>query len=761
MRMPGVEMGQYGVLPETDPFTVVVCDLCKAAVKPQGLQKHVHRHNQAAAAVTTSDVNTLASLIPPCIVSVNALKFDPKAENSNSSTSSVYNLAGGGGSFEASSSSSSNQGPADGVVASSSSSFLHEQQQDFVNVTANTPPPTAILSKSGGKPGSLKIKLSKSAMKSGGGGGGGNTICSSSSSSSSSSTSTSTSSMTNLIGNRSVSASPNVPPATASSSNDHPPPTVEPPPIPAPTKKLGLKEREYDANKHCGVLLDTGKHCTRTLTCKSHALSLRRQVSGRSAEFDKLLADHRAMRAALLASGGKAAATTPVLLPPPPVPVAPTAVESQSSSLKRESSDNNNNGHSHSHSHHHHHHRHHHDRLDSQPPAKRQHMERQSSRSERNSHRGGEVTNSKHNQVGASMKMKIKAEPMDEEAEGGGGDNEATPTLEDPPPFRGNNNNSHHHHSNGFELHGRSQLVASSNGGYFIKSESQLATDEMIVETATNPGKALELENDADFHHHHQVDVDEEAEKLKAPSIITVPVTMLGNVMYVNGRNCILEAAAPTSIDEEQGEEETENRPFEIAGTKGRHVEVVLDRESGERRRYLTLSAGQQQRATNRMRLNVIKTEQATDVGKNNNGDQSVVISAAEFPGIDTWYTQIPKPTYVNCFKLCKLGTSSAVLSKRYLNIRKSLIMNMTSSGGHLHHHAHSHHHHLHQGGSPVSALNRSNSQSGNSPGGGGGGSRLLNSGAGSGAGAAVGGGGGGGFGGVEKVNFNVERIKV
>uniref|UniRef100_A0A1B0CLN6 Putative mucin-17-like protein n=1 Tax=Lutzomyia longipalpis TaxID=7200 RepID=A0A1B0CLN6_LUTLO len=62
-------------------------------------------------------------------------------------------------------------------------------------------------------------------------------------------------------------------------------------------KQIG-KEREYDPDRHCGVSIDSGKPCTRTLTCKSHALSLRRQVPGRSVPFDKLLLDHRNSRAA-------------------------------------------------------------------------------------------------------------------------------------------------------------------------------------------------------------------------------------------------------------------------------------------------------------------------------------------------------------------------------------------------------------------------------------------------------------------------------
>ncbi|XP_015513515.1 ataxin-7-like protein 1 isoform X1 [Neodiprion pinetum] len=65
---------------------------------------------------------------------------------------------------------------------------------------------------------------------------------------------------------------------------------------PKPERSL-LKDREYDPDRHCGVWNDeTGKPCTRSLTCKAHTVSLRRTVTGRSKTFDKLLAEHRAAK---------------------------------------------------------------------------------------------------------------------------------------------------------------------------------------------------------------------------------------------------------------------------------------------------------------------------------------------------------------------------------------------------------------------------------------------------------------------------------
>lgn len=79
------------------------------------------------------------------------------------------------------------------------------------------------------------------------------------------------------------------------------------------SSKSKFNVREYDANKHCGVVTaENPKPCTRSLTCKAHALSLRRQVEGRSKPFDTLLAEHRAAKDA--GAAPPAAAPQPSLL---------------------------------------------------------------------------------------------------------------------------------------------------------------------------------------------------------------------------------------------------------------------------------------------------------------------------------------------------------------------------------------------------------------------------------------------------------------
>ncbi|XP_015863398.3 ataxin-7-like protein 1 isoform X8 [Peromyscus maniculatus bairdii] len=96
-----------------------------------------------------------------------------------------------------------------------------------------------------------------------------------------------------------------------------------------------LSEREFDPNKHCGVLdPETKKPCTRSLTCKTHSLSHRRAVPGRKKQFDLLLAEHKAksrekeVKEHLLTSARE-------ILPNPPGPV-PDALQGSSGSTGAE-----------------------------------------------------------------------------------------------------------------------------------------------------------------------------------------------------------------------------------------------------------------------------------------------------------------------------------------------------------------------------------------------------------------------------------------
>ncbi|KAJ3178778.1 hypothetical protein HDU87_003333 [Geranomyces variabilis] len=65
-------------------------------------------------------------------------------------------------------------------------------------------------------------------------------------------------------------------------------PFKTPKPIPRPINKGPI-----DLDKHCGVRIDLGTLCQRSITCKIHSVGLKRQVQGRSQLYDTLVAEHR------------------------------------------------------------------------------------------------------------------------------------------------------------------------------------------------------------------------------------------------------------------------------------------------------------------------------------------------------------------------------------------------------------------------------------------------------------------------------------
>lgn len=58
-------------------------------------------------------------------------------------------------------------------------------------------------------------------------------------------------------------------------------------------KKVVKPKAPVDVEKQCGVELPQGGQCARSLTCKSHSMGAKRGVAGRSAPYDKLLADYQ------------------------------------------------------------------------------------------------------------------------------------------------------------------------------------------------------------------------------------------------------------------------------------------------------------------------------------------------------------------------------------------------------------------------------------------------------------------------------------
>ncbi|KAK4114276.1 SCA7-domain-containing protein [Canariomyces notabilis] len=56
-----------------------------------------------------------------------------------------------------------------------------------------------------------------------------------------------------------------------------------------PKPKVAKPKGPVDVERQCGVLLPNGQPCARSLTCKSHSMSAKRSVPGRSLPYDMLL----------------------------------------------------------------------------------------------------------------------------------------------------------------------------------------------------------------------------------------------------------------------------------------------------------------------------------------------------------------------------------------------------------------------------------------------------------------------------------------
>ncbi len=60
-----------------------------------------------------------------------------------------------------------------------------------------------------------------------------------------------------------------------------------------PKPKVPKPKGPVDVEKQCGVVLDNGAHCARSLTCKSHSMGAKRSVPGRSLPYDTLLQQYQ------------------------------------------------------------------------------------------------------------------------------------------------------------------------------------------------------------------------------------------------------------------------------------------------------------------------------------------------------------------------------------------------------------------------------------------------------------------------------------
>jgi hypothetical protein len=65
-------MGLFGLCPETDGFYAVICELCEACVKPQGLVNHMGEYSLHNYNSVNTDImkNALSTFKLCCIVNV-------------------------------------------------------------------------------------------------------------------------------------------------------------------------------------------------------------------------------------------------------------------------------------------------------------------------------------------------------------------------------------------------------------------------------------------------------------------------------------------------------------------------------------------------------------------------------------------------------------------------------------------------------------------------------------------------------------------
>ncbi|XP_063118157.1 ataxin-7-like protein 1 isoform X17 [Rattus norvegicus] len=296
-------MHLFGHYPAHDDFYLVVCSACNQVVKPQVFQSHCERRHSSMCRPSPSPAASPASNLRTSLAQAKT-KACVSGHNAVSSTSKPFKT------------------PKDNLLTSSSTQhtvFSAKGPRDKPCV----PVPVVSLEKI---PNLVKADGANVKMNS--------TTTTAATSSSSSAVSTPPLIKPTLM-SKSVPPSPEKTlngKGTLSATIDkkHPNGTKN---SNKPYRRLS--EREFDPNKHCGVLdPETKKPCTRSLTCKTHSLSHRRAVPGRKKQFDLLLAEHKAksrekeVKEHLLTSARE-------ILPNPPGPV-PDALQGSSGSTVAE-----------------------------------------------------------------------------------------------------------------------------------------------------------------------------------------------------------------------------------------------------------------------------------------------------------------------------------------------------------------------------------------------------------------------------------------
>ncbi|XP_078076295.1 ataxin-7-like protein 1 isoform X4 [Mustelus asterias] len=267
MRLNKEDMHLFGHCPAHDEFYLVVCSHCNQVVKPQAFNGHCDRRHGSSCKATPS----------------------PASSTSNSTTSPVSMKSKACSSHTpVGSNSKPFKSPKDNLHTSNNKQHQAVFPSKVTRDKPCVPVPVVSLEKIPNlvKADGANVKMSSTT-----------TTTSTTSSASSSSTSSAALVKSALASTTSKPVPPSpekilngkaiVPPAidkkhqngTKSSNKSH----------------KRLSEREFDPNRHCGVVdPETKKPCTRSLTCKTHSLNYRRAVPGRRKQFDILLAEHKA-----------------------------------------------------------------------------------------------------------------------------------------------------------------------------------------------------------------------------------------------------------------------------------------------------------------------------------------------------------------------------------------------------------------------------------------------------------------------------------
>ncbi|XP_070803507.1 ataxin-7-like protein 1 isoform X2 [Pituophis catenifer annectens] len=264
MRLNKEDMHLFGHYPAHDDFYLVVCNSCNQVIKPQVFQSHCERRHSSMCKSSSSPASP-----GPCNSRACLIQMKPKS--CISGHNSVNNNA------------KPFKTPKDNLITSSSK--LHMVFSSKVSRDKPcVPVPVVSLEKI---PNLVKADGANVKMNS--------TAAPAVTASSASSSSTVPAPIKSALTSKSVPPSPEkilngkgglVPPVDKKHQNG--------------TKNSNksykrVSEREFDPNKHCGVLdPETKKPCTRSLTCKTHSLNHRRAVLGRKKQFDILLAEHKA-----------------------------------------------------------------------------------------------------------------------------------------------------------------------------------------------------------------------------------------------------------------------------------------------------------------------------------------------------------------------------------------------------------------------------------------------------------------------------------